>query len=205
MDLLTWAVRRRLRLPPGQLRRHDILALFTFPEYQAYYQPDTVVAGLQTCLREMGLAQLVYLVGFSLTFLLEGFTGLSITVGAILTLFLMNVRTTFISLTAIPLSLAVTVIVFKTVGGLTGVELSINVMTLGGIAVAMGSGELDVAYVGHPVEGGLGGCVRHPPTPPAGRSRGRRPGRGIHRLQARRRCLHQTCLDHDLDESRHLR
>ncbi len=56
MDLLTWAVRRRLRLPPGQLRRHDILALFTFPEYQTYYQPGTVVAGLQTCLREMGLA-----------------------------------------------------------------------------------------------------------------------------------------------------
>jgi hypothetical protein len=55
-DLLTWAVRRRLRLPPGQLRRHDILALFTFPEYQAYYQPGTVVAGLQTCLREMGIA-----------------------------------------------------------------------------------------------------------------------------------------------------
>jgi len=56
MDLLTWAVRRRLRLPPGQLRRHDILALFTFPEYQTYYQPGTVVPGLQTCLGEMGLA-----------------------------------------------------------------------------------------------------------------------------------------------------
>src|SRR6266571_669353 len=55
-DLLTWAVRRRLRLPPGQLRRHDILALFTFPEYQAYYQPGPVVPGLQTCLGEMGLA-----------------------------------------------------------------------------------------------------------------------------------------------------
>jgi HME family heavy-metal exporter len=56
----------------------------------------------------------------------------------VLTLFLMNLRTTFISLTAIPLSLAVTVIVFKSVGSLTGVQLSINVMTLGGIAVAMG-------------------------------------------------------------------
>lgn len=56
----------------------------------------------------------------------------------VLTLFLMNVRTTFISLTAIPLSLAVTAIVFKLVGRLTGTELSINVMTLGGIAVAMG-------------------------------------------------------------------
>ncbi|MBA4186468.1 MAG: CusA/CzcA family heavy metal efflux RND transporter [Planctomycetaceae bacterium] len=56
----------------------------------------------------------------------------------VLTLFLMNVRTTFISLTAIPLSLAVTAIVFKLIGRFTGTELSINVMTLGGIAVAMG-------------------------------------------------------------------
>jgi hypothetical protein len=58
-ELLTWAVRRRLRLPPGQLRRHDILALFTFHEYQTYYQPGTAVAGLQTCLREMGLSPTV--------------------------------------------------------------------------------------------------------------------------------------------------
>ncbi|MFO0850755.1 MAG: efflux RND transporter permease subunit [Gemmataceae bacterium] len=56
----------------------------------------------------------------------------------ILFLFLLNVRTTFISLTAIPLSLVLTVLVFKLVGLITGVELSINVMTLGGIAVAMG-------------------------------------------------------------------
>ncbi len=56
----------------------------------------------------------------------------------LLTLFLMNVRTTFISLTAIPLSIAVTVMVFKVIRHLTGTELSINVMTLGGIAVAMG-------------------------------------------------------------------
>ncbi len=56
----------------------------------------------------------------------------------ILFLFLLNVRTTFISLTAIPLSLVITVLVFKFVGLVTGVELSINVMTLGGIAVAMG-------------------------------------------------------------------
>ncbi len=47
------------------------------------------LVGWHFALREMGLAQLVYLVGFSLTFLLKGFTGLSITVGAILTLFLM--------------------------------------------------------------------------------------------------------------------
>ncbi len=47
------------------------------------------LVGWRFALREMGLAQLVYLVGFSLTFLLDGFTGLSITVGAILTLFMM--------------------------------------------------------------------------------------------------------------------
>jgi len=47
------------------------------------------LVGWRFALREMGLAQLVYLVGFSLTFLLKGFTGLSITVGAVLTLFMM--------------------------------------------------------------------------------------------------------------------
>ena len=46
--------------------------------------------------------------------------------------FLMNFRTTFISLTAIPLSLAVTMLVFRWFG------LSINTMTLGGLAVAIG-------------------------------------------------------------------
>jgi HME family heavy-metal exporter len=56
----------------------------------------------------------------------------------ILFLFLLNFRTTFISLTAIPLSLVITALVFKAVGWLTGAGLSINVMTLGGIAVAMG-------------------------------------------------------------------
>ncbi|QDU18745.1 efflux RND transporter permease subunit [Urbifossiella limnaea] len=56
----------------------------------------------------------------------------------VLFLFLLNVRTTFITLTAIPLSLVVTTLVFRLVGALTGTELSVNVMTLGGIAVAMG-------------------------------------------------------------------
>ncbi len=50
----------------------------------------------------------------------------------ILFLFLLNFRTTFITLTAIPLSLAVTALVFW------GFGLSINTMTLGGLAVAIG-------------------------------------------------------------------
>ena len=50
----------------------------------------------------------------------------------ILFIFLMNIRTTFITLTAIPLSLFMTALVFA------AFHLSINTMTLGGIAVAMG-------------------------------------------------------------------
>jgi CzcA family heavy metal efflux pump len=50
----------------------------------------------------------------------------------VLVLFLINLRTTFITLTAIPLSLVTTALVFKWFG------LSINTMTLGGLAVAIG-------------------------------------------------------------------
>jgi CzcA family heavy metal efflux pump len=50
----------------------------------------------------------------------------------VLFLFLLNLRTTFITLTAIPLSVAVTALVFRLF------DLSINTMTLGGLAVAIG-------------------------------------------------------------------
>lgn len=56
----------------------------------------------------------------------------------VLFLFLLNFRTTFITLTAIPLSLVMTTLVFRLVSHFTASQLSINVMTLGGIAVAMG-------------------------------------------------------------------
>ena len=56
----------------------------------------------------------------------------------VLFLFLLNFRTTFITLTAIPLSLVITTLVFRAIGYLTDASLTINVMTLGGIAVAMG-------------------------------------------------------------------
>lgn len=56
----------------------------------------------------------------------------------VLFLFLLNFRTTLITLTAIPLSIVVTTLVFRAIGYFTGVELTINVMTLGGLAVAMG-------------------------------------------------------------------
>lgn len=56
----------------------------------------------------------------------------SIMVAIVLFLFLLNFRTTAITLTAIPLSLLITFIIFKWFG------LSINTMTLGGLAVAIG-------------------------------------------------------------------
>ena len=63
---------------------------------------------------------------------LEALRDGAILVLVILFLFLMNVRTTFITLTAIPLSIVITGLVFRLFG------LSVNVMTLGGLAVAMG-------------------------------------------------------------------
>ena len=69
--------------------------------------------------------------------------GEALVIGAVLViivlfLFLLNFRTTFITLTAIPLSLVMTTLVFRLIGYFTDSSLTINVMTLGGIAVAMG-------------------------------------------------------------------
>ncbi len=77
----------------------------------------------------------------SITTLQGKLIGASIFVALILLVFLGNLRTTVIALVAIPVSIFITALVFKYFG------LSINTMTLGGLAIAIG-GLVDDAVVG---------------------------------------------------------
>ena len=77
----------------------------------------------------------------SITTLQGKLIGASAFVAVILLLFLGNLRTTIIALVAIPVSIFITALVFKYFG------LSINTMTLGGLAIAIG-GLVDDAVVG---------------------------------------------------------
>ncbi len=65
----------------------------------------------------------------------------AIVVAVVLFVFLGNLRTTLISLSAIPLSILITALVFR------ALDLSINTMTLGGLAIAIGE-LVDDAVVG---------------------------------------------------------
>lgn len=71
-------------------------------------------------------------IDLAITNVMEALRDGGILVAVILFLFLLNFRTTFITLTAIPLSIVITALVFRWFG------LSINTMTLGGLAVAIG-------------------------------------------------------------------
>ncbi len=71
-------------------------------------------------------------IGHAIGNLTEAIRDGAIMVTLVLLLFLLNLRTTFITLTAMPLSFAITLLVFKWTG------VSVNSMTLGGLAVAIG-------------------------------------------------------------------
>lgn len=90
-------------------------------------------AGLPDDIRvESGLYSQKSFIDRSIDNVLEALRDGGILVVIILFLFLLNFRTTFITLTSIPVSLFITVIVFSAFG------LSVNTMTLGGLAVAIG-------------------------------------------------------------------
>lgn len=72
-------------------------------------------------------------INLSVTNVIHALRDAAIIVSIILILFLLNVRTTIITLTAIPLSLAAGLLALDWLG------LTINVMTLGGLAIAVGS------------------------------------------------------------------
>jgi HME family heavy-metal exporter len=111
-------------------------------------QPDAdtrrVTEAVQAALRELQtslpkdvhilpeLYQQKTFIDLSIDNVIEALRDGSVLVVIILFLFLMNFRTTFITLTAIPLSIVITAMVFK------AFDLSINTMTLGGLAVAIG-------------------------------------------------------------------
>ncbi len=72
-------------------------------------------------------------IGLSVNNVFHALRDAAIIVSIILLLFLLNIRTTLITLTALPLSLAVALLVLDWMGE------TINVMTLGGLAIAVGS------------------------------------------------------------------
>ena len=76
---------------------------------------------------------------------------------AILLLFLWNVRTTLISIVAIPLSLALAIIAMRALGG------TVNTMTLGGMAIAIGALVDDAIIFVENVHRRLRDNLRRPP------------------------------------------
>jgi HME family heavy-metal exporter len=95
------------------------------------------LAGLQSSLPpdirlDPTLYQQKTFIDLSIRNVVEALRDGGILVVVVLFLFLLNFRTTFITLTAIPLSIAITGLVFAWLG------MSINTMTLGGLAVAIG-------------------------------------------------------------------
>jgi CzcA family heavy metal efflux pump len=120
-----------------------VLTITKQPEADTRRLTDAVTAAceeLQTLLvrthpdlvLDPGLYQQRTFIDHGVANVLEALRDGAILVVIVLVLFLLNLRTTFITLTAIPLSVVITGLVFHVLGW------SINVMTLGGLAVAMG-------------------------------------------------------------------
>lgn len=93
---------------------------------------DEIRAGLPSDVRLEVTYEQREFIDYSVHNVIDAVRDGAILVVIVLFLFLFNLRTTIITLTAIPLSILTTAVIFYWLG------LSINVMTLGGIAVALG-------------------------------------------------------------------
>ena len=131
---------KQLQIRPVELKQQWQLS-FTY-KYQTNdvtrnFSPEQAIAEMAAGLPP-GLAQPQVLfrqadfITASVANVTEALRDGSIMVVLVLFAFLLSARTTLISLLAIPLSLAVTVLIFQ------WLNLSINVMTLGGLAIAIG-------------------------------------------------------------------
>ena len=106
----------------------DTLALTTKVETAIAELQKTLPAGVEAIVLFRQADFIETAIGNLKTAILEG----AVMVTVVIFLFLLNFRTTFITLTAIPLSFAITMLTFKWFG------VSVNSMTLGGLAVAIG-------------------------------------------------------------------
>ncbi len=118
-----------------------VLAVLKQPEADTLVltrQIDTVLDEIESSLPEgIGIERFIFrqsdFINVAVSNVLRALRDGAILVVVILFLFLLNLRTTFISITAIPLSLFFAVGIFWVFGG------TINTMTLGGMAIAIGA------------------------------------------------------------------
>ncbi|WP_309383684.1 efflux RND transporter permease subunit [Cerasicoccus frondis] len=124
----------------GELSRRGVILSVTkapgFSTLNLTKELETAIAQMQETLPDGVELVTAYrqsdFINLSIHNLEEALRDGAIMVAVVLLLFLLNLRITLITLTAIPLSLGITVLVFDWMG------LSVNSMTLGGLAVAIG-------------------------------------------------------------------
>lgn len=118
--------------PAADTRRVTEMVAQALAELQPTLPPDLRV--------EPALYQQKAFIDLAIGNVVQALRDASLLVVVVLFIFLLSFRTTFITLTAIPLSIVVTAVIFA------AFDLSINTMTVGGLAVAIG-GLVDDATV----------------------------------------------------------
>ncbi len=142
-DVASVVIGPRVRRGVGSVNGKEavVLAVLKQPEADTLVltrQIDTVLDEIESSLSEaIGIERFIFrqsdFIKVAVSNVLRALRDGAILVVVILFLFLLNLRTTFISITAIPLSLFFAVGIFWLFGG------TINTMTLGGMAIAIGA------------------------------------------------------------------